>query len=512
MTQAFDEAFESVCAHARHAAILQSVADALEWDERTGMPIQGSEYRATQVSTLRAMCHTHLTDPSYGEQLQILAQKLPETSDSKHGSLNQHGDVACTIRGLLRDWQRNCKLPVELVRRTSEATVRGQQLWDKARKADDFHAFAPALGNIIELKREAGTLLADGGDAYEALVDEYEPGADVKSLAKVFESLRDPLIELVARLQQSSRQPNIGLLQRSHSTDGQRKLSRFVAEAVGFDFSRGRLDETSHPFCTNLGPNDCRILSRYDQHWLPAGLFGTLHEAGHGMYDQGLRTQWYGLPPGSYVSLGIHESQSRLWENQVGRSLAFWKWLLPIAKPMLGGSLDDCSVEEMHFAVNAVRPSLIRVEADEATYNLHIIIRFELEQALMAGELEVGDLPAAWDEAYERYLGVRAPSAADGVLQDVHWSAGLFGYFPTYTLGNLASAQLFSAAERDLGPLSLAMERGEFGGLLGWLRDRIHRHGRCFTGSELIKNATNSELSAEPLLESLRSRYAELYD
>jgi len=271
------------------------------------------------------------------------------------------------------------------------------------------------------------------------------------------------------------------------------------------------LDETSHPFCTSLGPNDCRILSRYDEHWLPAGLYGTMHEAGHGMYDQGLPGDWHGLPPGSYVSLGIHESQSRLWENQVGRSEAFWTWLLPKAKQLLGASLADCSVDDLHFAVNAVRPSLIRVEADEATYNLHIIIRFELEKALISGELRVADLPLAWDDAYEQYLGIRSPSAADGVLQDVHWSAGLFGYFPTYTLGNLASAQLFQTAQSELGDLNSQLERGEFGGLLGWLRSNIHCYGRCFSGAQLIENATKMPLSAKSLLDSLQNRYARLY-
>jgi carboxypeptidase Taq len=507
MSHRFETRFAKVCEHARHAAILQSIADALEWDERTGMPSQASEYRAVQVSTMRAMNHEHLTSPSYGELLQELAQELPST---EHAT-DPHSDVASTVRGLLRDWQRNCKLPVDLVRRTSEATVRGQQVWDSARKEDNFAAFAPTLQQIIDLKREAGSLLSNGGDPYQALVDEYEPGADLETLRQVFASLREPLVQLVSRLADAPRQPDVSLLQRSFPIEGQRKLSRYVAESIGFDFGRGRLDETSHPFCTNLGPNDCRILSRYDEHWLPAGLFGTLHEAGHGMYDQGLRTDWYGLPPGSYVSLGIHESQSRLWENQVGRSFAFWKWLLPQAKQALGSALSDCSVEAIHFAVNSVRPSLIRVEADEATYNLHIIIRFEIEQALMDGQLTVKDLPSAWDEAYQQNLGVKSPSAANGVLQDVHWSAGLFGYFPTYTLGNLAAAQLFEAAEADLGPLDQAISQGNFAGLLAWLRTNIHQHGRCYTGAELVENATKSTLSAEPLLKSLRSRYQALY-
>ncbi len=495
--------FEAVCEHARHATLLQTIADTLEWDERTGMPVAGGDYRAAQVSMLRAMNHAHLTQPSFGNDLQEL---LPSIDGQ-----DAQGDKATTIRLLLRDFERNCKLPVELVKRISQATVRGQQVWNAARKADDFKMFAPSLREIVKLKREAGTLLAGGGDPYEALVDEYEPDAKIETLNSVFQTLREPLIDLVSSLQHAPRQPQVAILERHFPLDAQRQLSRYVAESIGFDFRRGRLDETSHPFCTSLGPDDCRILSRYDENWLPAGLFGTMHEAGHGMYDQGLRGDWYGLPPGSYVSLGIHESQSRLWENQVGRSAAFWKWLLPKARQLFGASLADCSVDELHFAVNTVRPSLIRVEADEATYNLHIIIRFELEKALISNELSVEDLPLAWNDAYEQYLGIRAPSAANGVLQDVHWSAGLFGYFPTYTLGNLASAQLFAAAQAEISGLETEMERGYFGGLLSWLRSNIHRHGRCYTGAELIENATKMPLSAKPLLDSLENRYSKLY-
>lgn len=467
------------------------------------MPTAACEYRAKQVSMLRAMNHKHLTEPSFGEDLQTLSQSL--------NGHDPHGHVSTTLRELLRNWRRNCKLPVSLVKHLAQARVRAHQAWDAARKADDFTIFAPALSEMVSLKREEGNLLAGGGDPYEALLDEYEPGARVHALAELFETLRKPLVDLVARLAEAPRKPDASILQRYCCLNGQRELSHYVAESIGFDFGRGRLDETSHPFCSNLGPDDCRILSRYDEHWFPAGLFGTMHEAGHGIYEQGLRSDWYGLPPGSYVSLGIHESQSRLWENQVGRSLAFWNWLLPQAKQWLGPSLADCTAYDLHAAVNFVQPSLVRVEADEATYNLHIIIRFELEKALVAGDLQVVDLPTAWDDAYESYLGIRSPSAADGVLQDVHWGAGLFGYFPTYTLGSLAAAQLFAAAEREIGNLDEQFEQGNFRGLKDWLWRNIHRHGLCYTGAQLIENATGSPLSATPFLSSLQIRYDAVY-
>ena len=499
------ECFESVCAMAREAMMLHATADTLEWDERTGMPIAAGEYRASQVSTLRALVHQRRTDNRYGEQLQALMEEV--------AGEDPHGEAAATVRGLHRDWLRDKKLPTALVEKTAEATVLGQQTWDAARKADDFSMFRDALAHVIDLKREAGQRLCEGTDltVYEALLDEYEPDARVDHIQSVFEEVRRPLVTLIAAAKDAPNQPDTAALERTYNMQDQRDFSHMVAEEVGFDFDRGRLDETSHPFCTTLGPNDCRILTRFDPHWLPAGLFGTLHEAGHGMYEQGLRTEWFGLPPGSYVSLGIHESQSRLWENQVGRSRPFWEWLYPKTQEAFTPQLDEISLDTFHFAINTIRPSLIRVEADEATYNLHIIIRFDLEQQLIDGSLSVDDLPEAWNTRYESDLGVRPPSDADGVLQDVHWSAGLIGYFPTYTLGNLAAAQLFDAASTQIGDLDSLFARGEFRPLLDWLRERIHFDGRCYSGNELVERASGTPLSATHLVNYLKSKLEPLY-
>lgn len=509
-----DARFESVCHQARRAMKLQTAADTLEWDERTGMPIGGGDYRADQVSTLRGIVHELRTDPRYGDDLSILAGELAADGSD----VDPHSDIGATVRELHRDWERDRKLPTELVERLSQATVRGQQTWDAARKADDFSMFRDSLANIIELKREAGTLLADGSDqtVYEALLDEYEPGASAGELDATFDAVRKPLVELIAAIGNAPVQPDVSILQREYPIAKQRDFSHRVASMIGFDFDSGRLDETSHPFCTTLGPRDIRILTRYETNWLPGGLFGTMHEAGHGMYEQGLRDDWFGLPPGSYVSLGMHESQSRLWENQVGRSRPFWDGFFPETQKTFAGVLDDVSVDDFYFAVNAIRPSLIRVEADEATYNLHIIIRFDLERALIDGTLGVDDLPAAWNERYEKDLGIRPPSDADGVLQDVHWSAGLIGYFPTYTLGNLAAAQLYEAADRDVsggqsGGLDQHLRAGRFEPLRDWLVENVHRHGRCFAGSELVDKATGRPLSAEPLMGYLRGKLDPLY-
>ena len=497
--------FQSVCDHAREAAVLNSAADTLEWDERTRMPIAAGEYRAQQVATLRASVHRLRVDRQYGESLQKL--------DDQFVSEDPHWDVAATVRLLIRDWHRDCKLPTELVERVSRATVRGQQAWDSARRSNDYPAFRHVLAEIVDLQQQVGGLLAEETDktAYEALMDEYEPDASERELQQVFDSVRGPLVELIEQIRDAPRQPKTELLKRNYAIESQQNFSKQVASRIGFDFDRGRLDETSHPFCTTLGPNDIRILTRFDPQWLPSGLFGTLHEAGHGMYEQGLRTDWFGLPPGSYASLGIHESQSRLWENQVGRSRAFWEFLYPQAQSLFSPELDGVTLDQFYFAINSVKPSLIRVEADEATYNLHILIRFDLERRLISGELNVDDLPEAWNDRYKRDLGVRPATDSDGVLQDVHWSAGLFGYFPTYTLGNLVSAQLYDAAESQLGNLDEQFRHGEFGPLRDWLVQNVHRHGRCYRGNELVARATGSSLSADALIAYLRDKLQPLY-
>ncbi|WP_153559445.1 carboxypeptidase M32 [Roseimaritima sediminicola] len=499
-----EQRFSALRKHFHEVALLSSTADALEWDERTGLPSAAGQYRAAQVTLLRGMVHRRKTDPLVGEHLGHLADS-PLAADPE-------SDEGATVRRLQEDYRREQKLPVRLVEALAEATVLGQQKWDAARRADDFDAFLPALQQMLALKCEAADhLRASGQSRYDALMEEFEPGASTVEIAAVFAELRARLVPLVQAISEASRQPDVDLLRREFPIDQQRAFSRFAAQTIGFDFTRGRLDETSHPFCTSLGPDDSRILTRYEPNWFPTGLFGTLHEAGHGIYEQGLRADWYGLPPGSYVSLGIHESQSRLWENLVGRSLAFWRYLFPHAQQAFPSSLGDASLEQMHFAVNAVRPSLIRVEADEATYNLHVIIRFELEQQLVSGELAAEDLPEAWNARYREFLGVESPTAADGVLQDVHWSAGLFGYFPTYALGNLCAAQLFEAATDQLGDIDRAFADGDTGELLQWLRTRIHRPGRVFDPAELIQRATGKPLSSDPLIKSLTDRYTPLY-
>jgi carboxypeptidase Taq len=368
------------------------------------------------------------------------------------------------------------------------------------------------LEKIVRLKREQADALGYPECRYDALLDDFEPGGSTSRIAAVLSALRQRLAPLVAAIAESGREPNVGILARHYPIDAQRHFGEAAAAAIGFDFRRGRLDVTAHPFCTHLGPNDCRLTTRYDEHHFPGAFFGVLHEAGHGLYEQGLRSDFFGLPPGDSVSLGVHESQSRMWENLVGRSRAFWMHFFPQAQQAFPEALAETSLADFYFAINDVRPSLIRVEADEATYNLHIIIRFELEQALLNDELSVADLPGAWNEKYRQLLGIVPPDDRDGVLQDVHWSAGLIGYFPTYSLGNLFASQFFEAADRDLGGLAAPFARGDFAALLDWLRTKIHRAGRCYTAADLVERVTGKPLSHEPLLAHLRGKFSALYD
>ncbi len=467
------------------------------------LPPDATEYRAEQLTLLAGLMHQRRTDPRIAEWLSVLADS-PLTADP-------HSEAGTTIRQLKREYDRRVKLPQSLVEELARTASLGQHAWEQARAKDDFAIFAPLLAKTFELKRAEAAALGFEETAYDALLEDYEPGERTSNVAHVLADLREALVPLVAEIAASSRRPDVSILERRYPIDAQVSLATSGARAIGFDFRRGRLDVTAHPFCTGLGPNDCRITTRYDEHFFSSAFFGVLHEAGHGIYDQGLPGQWYGLPPGEAVSLGIHESQSRLWENLVGRSRAFWDWLYLDAQRAFPEALGQTSLDAFYFAINDVRPSLIRVEADEATYNLHILIRFELEQALLADDIPVADLPAAWNDKYQQYLGIRPPSDADGVLQDVHWSAGLVGYFPTYSLGNLYASQFFEQAQYDLGTFEPLFARGEFTPLREWLREKIHRHGQCFRAAELVQEITGKPLSHGPLMAHLREKLAPLY-
>jgi carboxypeptidase Taq len=495
--------YERLCAYARHTALLDSIQSLLGWDERTMMPPAGAEHRAEQMTVLSGMIHARWTAPELGRMLDELAPS-PLAADP-------HSDAGATIRRLKRDYDRKVKLPRTLIEELTRTAVLGQQAWEKARRDDDFAAFQPWLEKTVALKRQEAEALGYPECPYDALLDDYEPDERTSNVTRVLDGLCRELVPLIDEIRGSGRQPDVAILERRFPVDEQAAFGRQAARRMGFDFDRGRLDRTAHPFCSTMGPNDCRITTRFDEHAFGDAFFSILHEAGHGIYEQGLGGDQFGLPLGSAASLGIHESQSRLWENLLGRSRSFWEYSYPEAQRRFPSALGDVALDDFYFAVNDVRPSLIRVDADEATYNLHILIRFELEQALLDGGLAVADLPAAWNQKYREYLGIDPPNHADGVLQDIHWSGGMIGYFPTYSLGNLYAAQLFAQASAELGSLAQQFARGEFEPLLDWLRQKIHREGQRYSAAELVERVTGRPLSHEPLIEHLRGKLGPLY-
>ncbi len=503
MSPNYEQLYRQLCQYVRETALLAATESILGWDERTMMPPEAAEFRAEQLTLLAGLIHQRRTNRQLGEWLGELAAS-PLTVDP-------HSDAGATLRQLKRDYDKRVKLPQSLVEELTRTASLGQHVWQAARAANDFEALRGVLEKTFELKRAQAEALGYEHNAYDALLDDFEPDELTSDVEKVLGDLRQALVPLVAEIAHSNRRPDVSILSRRYPLDMQERFSRDVAAKIGFDFNRGRLDVTAHPFCTGLGPHDCRITTRYDEHFFNCAFFGTLHEAGHGIYDQGLRQDLYGLPPAEAVSLGIHESQSRMWENLVGRSREFWQHFFPAARQAFPGALAEESLERFYFAINDVQPSLIRVEADEATYNLHILIRFELEQSLLSGDLPVVDLPAAWNEKYQQYLGIRPANDVEGVLQDIHWSAGLVGYFPTYSLGNLYASQFFAQADSDLGGLAGQFARGEFQPLRQWLGANIHGHGQRFTAAQLVRRATEKPLSHAPLIAHLRGKLAPLY-
>ena len=490
---------------AGRAALLESTGAVLSWDRETYMPDKGAEHRASQLSLLSGIHHQFATESRIGELLDILHDS--ELNDSPES------DSAVNLRELRRRYNRQRQLPQQLVEEIARVTALAQYHWSEARQADDYKTFSPWLDDVIRLKREqaAAVGFADDGESYDGLLDEYEPECTSREVATVFGQLRDKLVPLLDSIRGCERTPDASILVREYPTEQQEKFGRLAARTIGFDFSAGRLDVAAHPFCSGTGPGDCRMTTRYDPRFFSGSFFGTLHETGHGLYEQGLSAEAFGTPLGHSVSLGIHESQSRLWENIVGRGRAFWQYFFPKAQEFFPNALGQTALDEFVFAINAVRPSLIRVEADEVTYNLHIMLRFDIERDLIEDNLTVNDLPGAWNERFEKDFGITPDSDANGCMQDIHWSAGLFGYFPTYTLGNMYASQFFEAAGKQLGDLDSQFAAGQFQTLLGWLRDQIHHHGQRFPAGRLVESVTGCPLSDEPLMRHLSERFLPLY-
>lgn len=495
------EPLDKILNHVRQTALLQSTMSMLEWDQNTGLPPEAAQYRAEQLTLLAGMAHQRRIDPQLGQWLVELSEA---SSDQDPAS-----PARVIARCMKREYDRCVKLPQSLVEEISLATSIGQQVWVESKLGNDFQRFLPSLKRILELRRqEADCLALEGQSRYDVMLDSYEEGTTTQEIRKVFRDLQSELVPLIQTASEKSSRLGRSVAEGRFEIEPQERFSRWVAEQIGFDFQRGRLDRTEHPFCTTLGPHDHRILTRYSAESFSTGLYGVLHEAGHGMYEQGLDPAWYGTPVGSAASLGVHESQSRLWENLVGLSPAFWEWAYPHLLKYFPTEFRDVPASELVRDLNRVQPSLIRIEADEVTYNMHILIRFELEDQLMREDLQAEDLPEAWNRQYRDYLGICSSNDREGVLQDVHWSAGLIGYFPTYTLGNIYSAQLFACADQQLGGLDPMIRRGEFQPLLEWLKEKVHRHGQTYLPMELIERASGTNVESKHLLNHLKSKCA----
>jgi carboxypeptidase Taq len=501
------DAYAELTRRSKELGVLNSCAAVLAWDQQTYMPPKGAGLRGEQMALLAALAHQKLTDPRVGELLAAVeGSDLVRDPDSPE---------AANARELRRAYDRATKLPQSLVEELARVTTQAQQAWEQARKANDYPAFRPWLEKVVALKRQEADAVGYKEHRYDALVDEYESGTTAAELKQLFAGLTAELVPLIRKIVESPRKPDRSVLEREYPVDRQKVFAESAAAAFGFDFAAGRLDTTAHPFCSGFGPGDCRITTRYNPRYFGEAFFGVLHETGHALYEQNLPAEHFGTPLGSACSYGIHESQSRLWENQVGRGRPFWEHFFPRARQTFPAALSDVSLDRFYFAVNDVRPSFIRVEADEATYNLHVALRFELELALLSGDLTVGDLPGAWNDRFEALLGLKVPDDVRGCLQDIHWSFGGIGYFPTYTLGNLYAAQLMEAVRKDSGgaeSLAADFRRGSFDRLKGWLVENVHRHGQRFRAGELCRRATGRPLSPGPFLSHLREKYGALYD
>ncbi|RYY95732.1 MAG: carboxypeptidase M32 [Chitinophagaceae bacterium] len=467
----------------------------LQWDQETYLPPKGAQFRGQQLSTLSEIAHAEFSDPALGALLGELAGDA-SLSDAQRRNIELSRE----------DYEKNRKYSADLVRRLADQTNRSFHAWLEARRQNSFAVYEKDLAAMVELKKEEAGVLGYGAHPYDALLNEYEKGATVAQLDAVFGEL---LPRLKALLDELLARPAADdtVLRRHYPADTQWQWSLELIKALGFDTEAGRQDRSEHPFSINFSAQDVRITTRVDENDLGNMTWSTIHEVGHALYEQGLPVEQYGLPLGEAASLSIHESQSRLWENNVGRSLPFCRHYLPVLQRYFPEQLAGVTPEAFFAAINKVQPSLIRTEADEVTYHFHVFIRYSLEKALLEGSLSVKDIPAYWSDQYQKWLGIAPPDDKQGALQDVHWSHGSFGYFPTYSLGSLYAAQFFAVAEKEIPNLPEAIGRGETSALLSWLREKVHRHGRYYTSDALCRSISAQSLSSEFFISYVRQKY-----
>lgn len=498
------EAYRWLLDYSTTTSLYQSMKSLLNWDQRTYLPKGGHAHRGQQVAAITALLHGRATDPEFGEMLAKV-----EASQITGGPLS---DEAVNLREWRRNYDRATRIPEALAVELAKAASQGELAWQSLRRENDWKGFLPYLKQIINLKRQEAAALSTGGEEiYNALIENFEPGENAGSIEVLFDKLADATFELLEKIEAGLRRPDPTALQGDSPASVQKTFIMEIIAHLGYDLGAGRIDRSAHPFTSKIGPGDVRITTRFDPNSFVMALFGSIHETGHALYEQGLPVEHWGTPRGRPISMAIHESQSRMWENMAAKSPGFWKHFYPLARRHFPW-LNKIDIDKFLFALNEVRPSLIRTEADEVTYSLHIIMRFKLERMLIGGELGPEDLPEAWNTWMERYFRLLPPDYSNGVMQDVHWPAGAIGYFPSYALGNMYAAQFYAKAEEKLGNLQEMFEAGEFGPFLEWFRQNVHSQGSRHLPHNLVKAATGEDLNADYLIAHLKRKYGRLYE
>ncbi|PFN97787.1 carboxypeptidase M32 [Bacillus sp. AFS076308] len=480
-----------------------SILGLADWDQKVIAPKKGRNVFAKATGTLRTEIFQLSVSPEMGHLLETL------TLEKHYSQLDQA--TRAKVREYKTYYQKSKAIPADLFKEYSILTAQANDAWEEARENNDFASYLPFLEKIIDYKRQFAKIYGYNEHPYDALLDEFEPGLTVKRLDPLFAKLRESSVQLLERIRKNGQPTKVKVFDQSFDIEKQKAFNRFILPLIGFDMQAGRLDETVHPFAQTVNIGDVRLTTRYLEKNVRSALFGTIHEAGHGIYEQHVNPIYEETVLQSGASFGIHESQSRFLENMIGRSREFWHFFFQKLNEYFPEQLKDVTVEEFYRAVNTVQPSLIRVEADELTYNLHIMLRYEIEKALIGGEIEARDLPAVWNQKMMDYLGISPGTDTEGVLQDVHWSFGGIGYFPSYSLGNLYAAQILRAVQKDIPDLYSNIEKGKFEIIQEWLKGNIHQYGKLYTPNELIVKVTGEELNADYLIDYLEKKYTEIY-
>ena len=472
----------------------------LSWDKETYLPVKSDRFRSQQIATLSAMSHGEFTSPEFGDIIQnALAVKRLKAAERRNLTIT------------LDHYQKAKKFDEAFVIEQSMAISKAFQLWVQAKKTGDFGLYAPALDDLIRLKIKESKILNFGDHPYDALLDQYEPNSTVAQLDKLFVDVRDELLPLIEKIREAKK-PSVKFMHKTYKKDKQWDFGIYLLRVMGYDFDMGRQDISSHPFTISFSPEDVRVTTRIDDNDLANMTWSCLHEGGHALYEQGLNPEEYGLPSGGAISLAIHESQSRLWENHVGRSRDFWQCNYPSLQSKFKKNLKNVSLKDFYKAINKVEPNLIRTEADELHYHLHVLIRYEIEKEILSGNCDAATARELWNKKYKDYLGLKVKNDTVGILQDVHWSHGSFGYFPTYSMGSFYAAQFYQQAQKDMPDLNEQIAISNNYPLLQWLRTKIHCHGRSFEAEELCKKLTGEPLNLKYFIQYVKEKYGDLYN